>query len=146
MLCWFALLDGLAEPVALPVHLEDVTVMGQAVQQGRRHAFALEDLAPLTERQIAGDQETGPLIPIRKDLEQQFGAGPAERQVSQFIADQQVHPIELAQEAIELILLLHLLQTCDQSRRREEPHPPTGPADRQTQGNRQVCFPDSRTP
>ena len=120
--------------------------MRQPVQQGRRHAFPLEDLAPLTERQIAGEQETGPFIAIREDLEQQLGAGAAEREVSQLITDQQIHPIELAQEAVQLILLLGFLQACDQRGRRVELDPPTGPAGRQTQGNRQMRFSDSRIP
>lgn len=120
--------------------------MGQPVQQGRRHAFALEDLTPLAERQVAGDQQTGPFIPIGEDLEQQLGPGPAERQVAQLIADQQIHPVELAQEAIQLVLLLGFLQPRDQRRRRVEPDPPAGPAGGQTQGNRQVRFADSGIP
>ena len=120
--------------------------MRQPVQQGRGHTLALEDLAPLAERQIAGEQQTGPFIPIREDLEQQLGAGAAEREVSQLITDQQIHPIELTQEAVQLILLLGFLQACDQCGRRVELDPPTGPTGRQAQGNRQMCFPDSRIP
>lgn len=123
-----------------------MTVMRQPVQQGRCHTFALEDLAPLAERQVAGEQQAGSFIPIRKDLEQQLGTRAAEREVSQFIADQQVHPVELAQEAIQLILLLHLLQAGDQCGRRVELDPPTGPTGRQAQGNRQMRFADSRIP
>ena len=119
-------------------------MMGQPVQQGRGHAFALEDLAPLAERQVAREQQAGPLIAIREDLEQQLRPGPAERQVAQLIADQQVQSVELAQEAIELVLLLGLLQAGHQVRRREEPHPPAGPAGRQTQGDRQVRFANPR--
>ncbi len=120
--------------------------MGQPVQQGRCHAFPLEDLAPLAERQVTGDQQTGPLIPIREDLEQQFRAGSAERQIAEFITDQQIHSVELAQEAIQLVLLLHFLQARDQGGRRVEPDPPTGPAGGQAQRNRQVCFADPLTP
>ena len=119
--------------------------MGQSIQQGRGHTFALEDLAPLAERQVAGEQETGPFIPIREDLEQQLGAGAAEREVSQFITDQQIHPIELSQEAVQLILLLGFLQAGDQRGGGVEPDPPTGPTGGQAQGNRQVCFADSGT-
>lgn len=116
--------------------------MGQPVQQRRRHPFALEDLAPLTEGQVAGDQQTGPFIPIGEDLEQEFGAGSAEGQIAQLVTDEQIYPVELVQEAIELVLLLGFLQACHQSRRRVEPDTPAGPARRQTQGNGQVCFPD----
>ncbi len=119
--------------------------MGQPVQQSRRHAFALEDLAPFAERQVAGDQQAGPFIPIREDLEQQFGAGPAERQVAQLVADQQIHPVELVQEPVQLVLLLCLLQASDQSGGRIEPDPPTGPAGGQSQGNGQMSLADPLT-
>lgn len=119
--------------------------MGQPVQQGGRHAFTLEDLAPFAERQVAGDQQAGSLVAIREDLEQQLGASPAERQVAQFIANQQVHPVELAQEAVQLVLLLRFFQAIDQRRRREEPDPPACPAGGQAQGDRQMCFPDALT-
>ncbi len=109
LLCWFVLLDRLAEPVALGVHLEDVAVMCQPVQQGLRHAFTLEDLAPFAERQVAGDQQTGAFIPIGEDLEQQLGTGPAEGQVAQFIADQQVRSVQLPQHSVQLVLLLGFL-------------------------------------
>ena len=39
------LLDWLAEPAALAIHLEDVAAVGRPVQQGRHHVFALEHLA-----------------------------------------------------------------------------------------------------
>jgi len=120
--------------------------MGQPVQQGSRHAFALEDLAPLTEGQVAGEQQTGPFIPIREDLEQEFGPGPTERQIAQLIADQQIHPVELSQEAVQLVLLLRFLQTSDQRGRRVEPDSPARAAGGQTQGNRQVRLADSGTP
>jgi hypothetical protein len=34
------------------VDLEDVAAVSEAIQQGRRHAFALEDAAPVAEGQI----------------------------------------------------------------------------------------------
>ena len=134
----FALLNRLAEAVAFAIHFEDVAVMGQAIQQGRRHAFALEDLPPFTERQIAGVQQAGPFVPVGEDLEQQLGPRTAERQVAQFIADQQIGPIQLVQEAVQLVLLLGLFQAVDQSRGGEEADPPSGPTGSQAQGNRQM--------
>ena len=134
----FVLLDRFAEAVALAVHLEDVAVMGQAIQQSGRHAFALEDLPPFAERQVAGDQQAGPFVPVREDLEQQLSAGPAERQIAQLIADQQIGPIQLVQEAIQLILLLGLFQTVDQTGCGEKANASTGPTGGQAQGDRQM--------
>lgn len=38
--------------------------MGEPIEQNRRHAFSLEHLAPITEREVAGDQQTGALRAI----------------------------------------------------------------------------------
>ena len=51
--------------------------MGQPVQQGRRHAFALEDLAPLAERQIAGNQQTGTIITVSENVPSNISYNPA---------------------------------------------------------------------
>ena len=64
--------------------------MRKSVQERRRHPLALEDLLPFAERQIARHQKTGALVTVGEDLEQQVGAGATERQVAQFIADQQI--------------------------------------------------------
>ncbi len=47
---------------ALAVHFKDLRMMSQPVQQGGRHAFALEHLAPVVEHKVAGDQQTLPLV------------------------------------------------------------------------------------
>ena len=39
-------------------------MMRQPVQQGRRHAFALEDLPPIAERKIARQQKTAAFVAI----------------------------------------------------------------------------------
>jgi len=144
-LCLFVLLDRFAEAVALAVDLEDVAMMGQAIQQSRRHAFALEDLAPFAERQVTRDQQAGPFVAVGKNLEQQLGPGPTERQVAQFVTDQKVRPIQLAQKAVQLILLLSFFQTVDQPGRCKEANAPAGPTGGQAQGNRQMRLADTLT-
>ena len=47
----------LAEPIALTIHLENVAMVGEAVQECRGHPLSLEDLVPLAERQIARHQD-----------------------------------------------------------------------------------------
>src|SRR5205809_476509 len=53
-------------------HLEDVALVGEPVKECRGHPLALEDLAPLPERQVADDQQTSPLAAVREDLKQEF--------------------------------------------------------------------------
>ena len=47
-------LPAALEAVALPVHLQDVDMVGEAVQQRAGEPFRAEDLGPLVERQIGG--------------------------------------------------------------------------------------------
>ena len=95
----------------------------EPIQQGRGHPFALEDLAPFAEGQVAGDQKAAPLVAIGEHLEEQLGAAAAERQVAELIADEQIDAVELGQQAVEAMLLMGLLQLTDQAGGGEEPHP-----------------------
>lgn len=107
--------------------------MAEAVEQGGRHPFALEHLHPVAERQVARQQQAPPLVAVGEDPEQQLHAAPADRHVAQLVADQQVAAVELAQEPVQRVLLLLLLQPAHQLRRREEPHPVARAAGRQPQ-------------
>ena len=46
--------------------------MRQSIQQGRCHAFALEDLAPVAERKVARQQQTAAFVAISENLKQQL--------------------------------------------------------------------------
>src|SRR5512135_3053668 len=134
-------LHRLPEPIALAIHLENVAVVTETIEESRRHPFALEDLAPLAERQVARHQDAAALVAVGEDPEQQLHPASAHRDVPQLITDQQVRPIELAEEPVEGVLLLLLLQLADQARRREEPHPQPGPARRQAPPDGQMRLP-----
>lgn len=96
--------------------------MRQAVQQSRRHPFPLEDRTPFPERQVARDQQARAFVPVGEDLEEQLRPGPAERQITKFIDDQQVEPFEGGEQAVEPVLLLRRLQFRDQVRCGRELH------------------------
>ena len=53
---WISLAAALLEAVAVAVHLQDVDVMGNAVEQSAGEAFRAEDLGPFLEGQVAGHQ------------------------------------------------------------------------------------------
>src|SRR5947209_5233861 len=55
-------LHRLPEAEAFAIHLEDVAAVRQPVQQRRRHALALEHLAPVAERQVARHQQALALV------------------------------------------------------------------------------------
>lgn len=97
-------------------------MMSQPIQQGGRHAFALEDLTPIAERKIARQQQTAAFVTIGENLKQQLRAAAAERQISKFIHDQQIGAIQLRQITIKQIRLLFFFEQIHQSRSREETH------------------------
>ena len=75
--------------------------MGQTVQNGASKAFRAEDLCPLVEWQVRGDDDRAALVALGDDFEEQLGAGLAERDESQFVDDQQILAGELLQQALQ---------------------------------------------
>jgi len=63
------------EPEAVAVHLEDVNVVGKAIEQRASKALGGEHAGPLVEGQVAGDDNRAALVALAEDLEQQLGAG-----------------------------------------------------------------------
>jgi hypothetical protein len=46
----------------------------------------LKHLIPFTERQVAGDEQAAAFVAIGEHLEEQLGAGAAEREVAELVA------------------------------------------------------------
>jgi len=65
----------LYEPVALAVHLEDVDVVGEAVEQRAGEALGSEGLGPLVERQVTGDQRGAALVAVVSGMWWKFSGG-----------------------------------------------------------------------
>ena len=62
------------KPEAVAVHLEDVNVVGEAIEQRASEALGGEHAGPLVEGEIAGDDNRAALVTLAEDLEQQLGA------------------------------------------------------------------------
>ena len=58
------------EEVALPVHLKDVAAVSEAVQEGTGEPLRAEDLGPLVEGRVGGDQDRSSLVALAEDFEQ----------------------------------------------------------------------------
>jgi hypothetical protein len=95
----------------------------QAVQQSGRHPLAVEDLAPVAEGQVTGDQQASPLVALGEHLKQEFSSRAVEGQVPQLVAGQQIGLVQLAEKPILLVLLLGLFQAVEQLRGLKEPDP-----------------------
>ena len=77
------------EPVAVAVHLQNVDVVGEPVQQRSGEALRTEDPRPLVEGQVGADQDGPALIALTEDLEEEFRAGGGQGHEAQLIYDQQ---------------------------------------------------------
>jgi hypothetical protein len=72
---WGSFATALFETIAVAIHLEDVHVMGEPVEQGAGEPFGAEDLGPFLEGQVRGDQGRAALVALAEHLEEQLGAG-----------------------------------------------------------------------
>jgi hypothetical protein len=81
----FRLLFALFEAERIIAGFQDITVVGDAIQQGCRHLGIAENRYPFGKRQIGGDDQGGLFVKLTDQVEQQSAAGGRERQISQFI-------------------------------------------------------------
>ena len=88
--------------------------MGEAIEQGRRHLEIAENVAPFAEAQIGGDDDAGALVKAAEEMEQQSTAGCAERQVSQFVEDDEIEAQETVCDLSGPVGGLFLLQGVDE--------------------------------
>ena len=106
--------EGGAAAVALDVHLEDGGVMDEAVDGGQRHRRVREDLAPLAERLVGGDQHGSPFVPGADELEQHAGLGLVLGDIGEIVEDQQVEAIEPVDGGFEGEFAARDLQPLDE--------------------------------
>jgi len=73
------------------LHIEDVDVVGQAVEQCPGQSLGGEDAGPFLEREVRGDDGGTAFMSLAECLEQKLGASPGQRHVAEFIDDQQLY-------------------------------------------------------
>ena len=133
------------EPVAVAADVDDVTVVEEAAdQRGGGHHLVAEDLAPLLEALVAGEDGRGAFIAPGHDLEEQHGPGPGDREVADLVDDHQRGEAERLQAVRQGAGLLGFLQRGDQVGEGGIVDPATAfdRGDGQTQG--EMGFPDPR--
>src|SRR5260221_9330530 len=73
------------EAPAVVTGLDDVTVVGQAVEQRGRHLGIAKHTGPLSECEIGGDDDRRALVEPADEVEQELAAGLSERKVAKFV-------------------------------------------------------------
>jgi hypothetical protein len=76
----------------------------EPVDQGGGDHGVAEDLAPLLEAAVAGDDDRAALVAARDKGEEEVGGLPFEREVADFVDDEQLVALEPAQLLLELDL------------------------------------------
>ena len=71
--------------------LDDVTVMGQPVEQRGRHLGIAEHTRPFAERKIGGDDDGGALVEAADEMEQELAAGLCEGKIAQLVENDEVY-------------------------------------------------------
>ena len=87
------------EPPTVIAGLDDVAVMGQAVEECRGHLGVAEDTGPFTESKIGRDDDRGTLVEPADEVEQELPAGLGEGQVAELIKDDEVHARQMISKA-----------------------------------------------
>src|SRR5258705_589675 len=67
-------------------------MMGQAVEKRGGHLCIAEHARPFAEREVGGDDDCRALIEPADEVEQKLAAGLSEREVAEFVEDDEVHP------------------------------------------------------
>ena len=97
-------LPAALEPVALAVHLQDMDVVGEPVQQRAGEAFRTEHPGPLIEGQVGGDQDGPALVALAEDLQEEVSPGGGQGDEAQFVDDQQAEagklPLQVEQPSL----------------------------------------------
>ena len=107
-------MPALLEAVALAVHLQDVNSVSEAVQQGAGQSLRAEDLGPLVEGQVGGDQDRTSLVALAEDLEGELRASLREWDEAELVDDEQLESGKLLLEVEQPSLVPGLDQLVDQ--------------------------------
>ena len=85
-----ARLTFLLQPVAVALDEEGVAVVQESVENGGGEDIVAEDLAPLGDELIGGDEHAALLVTPSDELEEEVGAALLEGQISELVEDEQL--------------------------------------------------------
>jgi hypothetical protein len=110
------------EAPALVAGFENVAVMGQAIEQRRRHLGVAEYARPFGEGEICRQNDRGALVKAADQVEQHLPAADREWQVTQLVEDDEIDADELIGEAPGFSGTRFGLELIDQVDCGEEPN------------------------
>ena len=109
------------EAEAVVSGFEDVAAIGKTVEQRGRHLRVAEHSGPLAEAEIGRDDDAGALVELAQQMEEQCSAGGAERQVAEFVEDDEIGMGKPRRDLAGFSLKLLLFESVDEFDGGEEP-------------------------
>src|SRR5208282_4289168 len=83
------------EAPALVAGLDDVAVMGEAIEERGGHLGIAEHARPFAEGEVGGDQNRGSLVEPADEVEEELSAGLGEWQIAELVENDEVHAGEI---------------------------------------------------
>src|SRR5512145_2396584 len=108
------------QSIALPLDVDGSRVMEQPVEDRGGEDLVVEDLAPVDEALVAGDDEAGPFVASDEEAEEQARLLAGQRQVAELVQDQHARIGELLQGPLESVLVAGTDQAPHQALEGEE--------------------------
>src|SRR6266702_1810862 len=84
------LVEAVAKAPGLGAGVDDVGAVGEAVDDGLGEAGVVEDLGPFTEGQVGGDDQAAAFVAFGEDLEDELGGAVGQREVAEFVEDDEL--------------------------------------------------------
>src|SRR5882757_6747726 len=123
LLCGFSgFRRAVFEAEAVVSGFEDVTSVGETVEQRGRHLGVAEHGGPLAEAEISRDDDAGALVELAQQVEEQGPAGGAERQVAKLVEDDEIGVGEPRRDLAGSALKLLLFESVDEFDGGKEPY------------------------
>ena len=129
--------DGF-HPERLAIDKKRIAVMQEAVQDRGGHDIISEDLAPLLEGLVRCNDDGALLVALGDELEEELGCLASEREIAEFIDDEEVGTAQLIEESRQAARDLGSRQLGGELLGGVEQHPFACLGRLQTQGDRQV--------
>ena len=117
--------------------------MQEPVQDGRGDDIIDKDLSPLLERLIGCDDDGSLLVALGDELEEELGRLFGEGQISQFVDDQKIDSCKILQSLVQSAGDFGAGQDLRELLGGEEEHALAGLSGFDTEGDRQMGFPDT---
>ena len=115
-------------------------MMGQTVEQRRRHLRVAEHAWPFPEGEVGRDHDRGSLVEAADQMEQELAAGLGKRQIAQFVQNDEVEAGQIIGKAPLASATRFALQAVDEIDDIEEAAPGAATNAASGNGNREMRF------